>query len=327
MSDPTSVPAGAYRLFAYDRATDDTTDLNVFVATAGVRESWLRGLDMRSARAARFDGFLVARGVMRNATLVWTRTRASARRRFMFYFVNSGALEVSGQTGTHHVEGHGVGLIYPGTGQIALRTLIESDFTVFTFDAQAVYPATLSPETGAELPQASPVLWAACAFLNGLLTAQQASRVQSAQVLRKMTSDIAGSLLAEASMSQAGDHASNAVLQTIDANFHNPLFSVADIVTQTGLARRTLERVCASAGFTPFDALRARRTEHALSLLLAQDSLRVHDIWSPSGFVSPEQLRRAFLHFYGKTSRQLFAEGRAETRTVVIDGLFPSSPG
>lgn len=322
MSSPLALPPDAYRTFTFNRVANDRSDLHAFVSTSGIHESDLKNIELQTAKAVRFNGFVVLRAITRNATFVWTRTHPIGQRRYVFYFVNNGAVELSGGPGARFVGGHGAGLIYPGTAKIFLRSRIESDFTIFSFDAHAVQPAKLPPDADVDLPPMSPVLWSAAAFLNGLLSTPPASRVQSVNVLRKMTSDIAVGLLNEARKDSADDHLSVRALQIIEANFANPRFTVEDICAQTSLGRRSLERVCAAAGFAPSEALRARRAKNALDLLLSLDSFSVQEIWQPSGFASAESMRRAFLHFYGRTGRELYTESRASLPVVEIDGLM-----
>lgn len=249
-------------------------------------------------KAIRFDAFLAAHVQSRPMTVSWSRERMTARRRLMYIFVNKGTVEIRERGRSVSPLSGGVGVVFPGSGEVVVETTSDTEVLYFTFDASEIFPLKLEPDSLRTLSAGSPVFRVAYSFLCGAVHAPDCGDVTSAYVLRELTRDVARALALESSLAAPSLDTVERVRQVIERRYRSAAFTPEALAGELGLSRRSLERACAEKGFSIAEEVRAHRSRHALHLLLEQPELTLHEVAAASGFSSAEVMRRAFWRYY-----------------------------
>ena len=256
-------------------------------------------------KGLRFNAFTVVHANGGPMTMTWNRTRASARRRSLFVFVNKGAVQLRGAATTAIAPAGGIGLIYPGSSQAVIDVKSDSETVFFSFDQNEIRPLEITAAQMVILRTNSPVFRAAYAYFTGMVGSPDDPDIGSSQVLRELTREMARALSLEASSSAPKMDTLGHARQIIERRYRSLSFTVRDVAAELGLSRRSLERACAEQEVSLTDELRARRTRHARHLLADQPHLALHEIASLSGFSSAEVMRRAFGRYYGDSPSEI----------------------
>lgn len=272
-------------------------------------------------KAIRFDAFLAAHVRSRPITASWSRTRVRARRRVMYAFVNKGTLEIRGRATSVSPLSGGVGMVFPGSGDVILEGKSDTEVIYFTFDMNEIRPLHVEPDALASLRADSPVYRAAYSYLSGLVHAPERADGGSAFVLRELTRDVARALALESSSAPQNQDIIARVRQVIERRHRSAAFTPDDLARELGLSRRLLERACAEKGIRISDEVRTQRARHALHLLLERPDLPLHAVAAGSGFGSAEVMRRAFWRYYKSSPAAI-----RKTAAVVEDEVVLGPP-
>ncbi len=268
-----------------------------------------------SVKGLRFNAFSVAHVHVTPMTVTWNRTRASARRRYMFVLVNKGTVQLRGAATTAIAPSGGIGLVYPGASQAVIEIKSDSEMVFFSFDQNEIRPFQIADASVGTLRTDSPVFRAAFAYITGIVDSPDDTDVGSSQVLRELTREVARALSLEASSTAPAMDTVAHARQLIERRYRSVTFTTGDLAAELGLSRRSLERACAEQETSLTDELRARRARHARHLLPEQPHLPLQEIATLSGFSSVEVMRRAFSRYYGDSPSAIRKVAAATTES------------
>lgn len=272
-------------------------------------------------RALRFDAFIIAQVKTDPIVIEWARSRPSAQGRYLFMFVNRGAVSFDNSSRVWTNPSGGLCLIYPGDTPVEVQMDDASEFVVFSFDQAEIEPYVLSPTNMDEAHTGSTAFRAIYAYLQAATEQPRVKEdAKDSRILRTLTQDVARAV-ASAAM---GDWASNGVFQQAQRVIHeqasDPGFDVNQLAAQCGVSRRTLNRIYAKHDIQAAAEILRTRTQKAMALISENHALGIETVAAASGFNSLSTMARAFKKAYGTSPADLRTKQR---QFGIADRLMP----
>ncbi|MFB7843781.1 helix-turn-helix domain-containing protein [Microbacterium sp. NPDC056052] len=282
----------------------------LFLRGAGLRV--LNGdPQLMRVRALRFNAFMIAQVQSGAMAIEWTRTRPHSHRRYLFMFVNRGAISFDGDSRVWTNLSGGLCLIFPGRTPVDVHIDEASEFVVFSFDQAEIDPYVLSPTNMDEAKTRSTAFRAIYAYLQAVTEQPRIKEDEKdSRILRALTQDVARTV----AIAAMGDWGSDGVFQHAQRVIHeqavDPDFDVDQLATQCGVSRRTLNRIYAKHDLHAAAEILRTRTQNAMALISENHAIGVETVAAASGFNSLSTMARAFKKAYGTSPSDLRAKQR-----------------
>ena len=241
-------------------------------------------------------------------TIAWERESAEARRKLLFVFVETGVVELRGESTRSTADNTGLCVVSPGNAPVIIEAITKARIVLFALDRSDIAPLTVDEHALEGRAGASPIYHAAFAYLCGITQLPLEPNAIEAHTLRELTRDIARSLV----RAFAANSAMNATLHArarhvLEQIYKRREIGVNDIARQLGVSRRALERAFSTSGGSVGRTLREIRAEHAVATMRQDPGRSLREIAEESGFGSVDSLRRAVEARYSTPLAQLRA--------------------
>lgn len=246
-------------------------------------------------------------------TIVWERDSHESQRKLLFVFVETGVVELRGESTRRTTDNAGLCVVAPGSAPVIIEAVTETRMVLFALDRSDIAPLTLDEQALEDNAGASPIYHAAFAYLCGIIQLPAEPDPIEAHALRELTRDVARSLVRAFS-------ANGAMNTTLRARAHRVMeevyrrreISVNDVARQLGVSRRTLERAFSASSGSVAETLREIRARHALATMREHPDRILREIAEESGFGSVDSLRRAVEIYYSAPLARLRASPAEE---------------
>lgn len=288
----------------------DPRQIAFFLRGAGLRVLAGDPQPMR-IRALRFNAFLIAHVQSGPLSIEWARTRPNSHGRYLFLFVNRGAISFDGDSRVWSSPSGGLCVIFPGRIPVEVQIDEGSEFVVFSFDQAEIEPYVLTPTNMDEARTGSTAFRAIYAYLQAI-TEQPRSKedAKDSRILRALTQDVARTV----AIAAMGDGDSDGVFRHAQRVIHehasDPEFDVDQLASHCGVSRRTLNRVYARHDLHAASEILRTRTQRAMALISENHAVGIETVAAASGFSSLSTMARAFKKAYGTSPSDVRAKQR-----------------
>lgn len=236
------------------------------------------------------------------------RVRASARRRVLMVFPQSGVLNVeSAPSGTLKIQDR-VWLVLPGNTPVVMSSDDHFEGVFFAFDAREALPSLAASIRPGKRELGSPILDIMRPMLKALVRYPRVDDILTINNMQSLLRSMTRSLVFE--LTETGNHVSRDLAGEIRAivrlRHQDPELTPHSIALGLSISRRTADRVMSDSGDVSLARLiRSERAQTAKHLLQTQRRLSIEEVWMTSGFPSKETMRRALRDYFDRSPREL----------------------
>ncbi|ALJ19848.1 AraC family transcriptional regulator [Microbacterium sp. No. 7] len=301
------------RMRGLDQASADAL-LRAEILQTGCSRLSLKGIDSAVTTLARLRHYMIARVSARSIDALWPRDRLASKYRCMYVFINRGDITVTGST-TSHVD-TGVCVVRPGSTAVGLSATEAFDVLVFSFDyrdagltdadfrSPSIEAHRRSPRSPTSTVRENTLHGPFFLFLAALLDTTPDHDEDTVGPTVQILRSIAHTLTSQ-DFPQNEDPLIGALVDVVERRLGEPHLTVGEIARELGVTRRTLERVCSSAGVTVGALLMRARATRAKEMLVGASDLSMAEIAESAGFGSVDSMRYAMKRLYGSTPSRI----------------------
>lgn len=257
----------------------------------------------------RLDTISAARLATGPIRLFWEDGVPEASQRFLFLFLESGVVELHGDSTRKVPDGAALCVIPPGRESTMIDVLTPARMIIFRFDRADLAPLAFDERELDHHPAASPIYHAAFSYLSGIALLPVQSDSLGVSALRELTCEIARSLVRTVTAhSRVAVTVHDRAIDLIEQAYGRPQLGVDEIARELGVSRRTLERAFEDSGESVAQVLQRTRSRHAVTALTQSAGRTLREIARACGFGSVDSLRRAIRAHHATSVALLRAE-------------------